>query len=188
MTNFDDRLSALFYRRSCPAAEELGDYHLGRLPAGQRVVIARHLRDCPHCARELALYAAPEPEASMTPVSVLAGLVQRVFWATPATLAAPALRGAEPAPQLYTSPELRVTLEVQAALSGYRRRRLVGMAEPAGGVIGVELWQQAELLDSLLADETGFFAFDRLRPGAYTLCVRQNGDEVWLEVIVTPAA
>ena len=30
--------------------------------------------------------------------------------------------------------------------------------------------------------------FDRLKPGAYLLCLRRNGAEVWLDVAITNGA
>ncbi|MBM4459649.1 MAG: hypothetical protein FJ011_18120 [Chloroflexi bacterium] len=193
MTRMDELLSDVFYRRSCPQPEALGDYHLGRLSPADRLALALHLRECPHCTRELALYAASEQKASMSPADMwdrarnaLTDLVDRVLWAaaTPAVRPVPALRGGEAAVQLYAAEGVQIALDVQPATGGYRRRRLGGKVEPAGAPSGVELWSQSELLDSLLADESGYFAFDRLRPGTYFLCVRRNGAELWVEVVL----
>jgi hypothetical protein len=191
MTHMDKLLSSVFYRRACPPAETLGDYHLGRLAAGQRLATALHLRECPHCAAELALYAASAQERRKSPAEALAaaqrdlaGLVDRVLWATLTPRAQPILRGSGAPPQVFSAEGLQVTLEVQPALTGYRRRRLVGKVEPAGGVVGVDLWMRDTLLDSRLADETGFFAFDRLTPGLYLLSMRKKGVEVWIETAV----
>jgi hypothetical protein len=193
MNPIDDLLSAVFYRLSCPEPEVLGDYSLGRLPAGQRLVVARHLRDCPYCGRELALYALTEPGASAEvgdlrgAVKVgLRSLIGRVSWAHPAPAALPALvlRGNSSAPQVHETEDVRVVLHVQPATSGYRRKRLLGKVEPAGAAIGAELWSEAELLDSITVEGDGYFFFDRLKSGRYILCLRGDGGEVWLEVNV----
>jgi len=198
MTRMDDLLSAVFYRRACPAPETLGDYHLGRLAPGDRLAAALHLRECPHCTAELARYAAsPRDEAG----GVLAGLmgdvrnalaswVSRVAWAAPVAAPAltPALRGAPFPQRTYQTAGVQVILEVQPALSGYRRKRLLGKIEPPTAAIGADLWNAAEILDSLAVGRDGYFAFDRLRPGDYFLCLRGHEMEVWLDVHVAAQA
>ncbi len=194
MTRMDDLLSAVFYRRSCPQPETLGDYHLGRLAPGDRLAVALHLRECPHCTAELALYAGETGGSVGNLVdaarSALAGLVSRVTWASPAPdlALATALRGAPYAPQTYQTEGVQVILEVQPALSGYRRKRLLGKVEPFSGAIGADLWNETDLLDSLAVGRDGYFSFDRLRPGRYILCLRGNGTEVWLDVNVEARA
>ena len=86
MTTIDDLLTAIFYRLSCPEPETLGDYYLKRLPPGGRLVVARHLRDCPHCARELEMYAAPDEEAEGA-LDRLRCLNSRVMCAAPSASA-----------------------------------------------------------------------------------------------------
>lgn len=191
MTKLDELLSAVFYRRSCPTAETLGAYYLGRLEAAERLEVALHMRECPHCARELAFFGADEERAEESHVGFFeaigqkaAGWVARVIWATPAPGMLPALRGGGASPRRYAAEGTEVMLEVQSALSGFRRHRLVGRVSPAARVIGVELWAHSGLLDSMAVAPTGFFAFDRLKPGPYFLCVRRNGVETWLEVAV----
>lgn len=194
MTRMDDLLSAVFYRRSCPQPETLGDYHLGRLAPGERLALALHLRECPHCTAELALYAGETSDrvGDLVDVarSVLANLVSRVAWATPSAgqALAPALRGAPYAPQTYQTEGVQVILEVQPAISGYRRKRLLGKVELFSGMIGADLWNETELLDSLAVGRDGYFAFDRLKPGKYFLCLRGNGAETWLDVHVEARA
>lgn len=47
-------LSSRLYRSTCPSSLTLGEYHLRMLPASQMLVVAQHVRECPHCARETA--------------------------------------------------------------------------------------------------------------------------------------
>ena len=181
----DDLLTAIFYRLSCPEPETLSDYHLRRLSPGERLVVARHLRDCPHCARELEMYASPdeEPEGAL---DQLRGLISRVLWATPSTSGwlAPALRGDPYAQRLYQAEGVQIALEVQPAISGYRRQRLLGQVEPVNMVTEVELCHESEVIESSAVDDEGYFSFDRLKPGAYTLCLRGEEMEIWQEVEV----
>lgn len=53
-TLLQKRLRKQLYRVTCPTPVELGDYHLGLLPAPQVLVVAQHLRECPLCRREVA--------------------------------------------------------------------------------------------------------------------------------------
>src|SRR6185503_18641157 len=54
LARFQDRLKSRLYRVSCPSSLELGEYHLRLLPAPQMLLVAQHVRECPHCERELA--------------------------------------------------------------------------------------------------------------------------------------
>jgi hypothetical protein len=53
-TLLQNSLRKQLYRVTCPTPMELGDYHLGLLPAPQALVVAQHLRECPLCRREVA--------------------------------------------------------------------------------------------------------------------------------------
>ena len=75
-------------------------------------------------------------------------------------------------------------LEVQPATSGYRRQRLLGQVELINVVTEAELWRESEVLESSTVDDEGYFSFDRLKPGTYTLCLRGDEMEVWQEVVV----
>lgn len=46
-------LTSRLFRISCPSATELGDYHLRMLTAPQMLMVSQHLRECPHCTREI---------------------------------------------------------------------------------------------------------------------------------------
>ena len=54
-TRLQTRLRKQLYRVTCPTPIELGDYHLGLLPAPQVLVVAQHVRGCPLCRREVVV-------------------------------------------------------------------------------------------------------------------------------------
>jgi len=54
LARLQDRLSSRLYRITCPSSLELGEYHLRILPPSQMLIVAQHVRECPHCGRELA--------------------------------------------------------------------------------------------------------------------------------------
>src|SRR5690349_15493024 len=68
-TRLQNSLRKQSYRVDCPTPVELGDYHLGYLPAPQVLVVSQHLRECRHCNREVAILenflTEPSPETSL---------------------------------------------------------------------------------------------------------------------------
>ena len=58
-------LKATLYRRSCPPPERLALYQLGFLPASERLAMAKHVRECPHCTKELEDLARVEERPSL---------------------------------------------------------------------------------------------------------------------------
>ncbi len=53
LAQMEKRLKAQLFRVDCPEAMELGEYHLGLLNRKRSKVIKQHIKECPHCAREL---------------------------------------------------------------------------------------------------------------------------------------
>jgi anti-sigma factor RsiW len=182
--NIEQLLFALFYRRSCPAPEMLGDYYLGRLPPGQRLVVAQHLRHCPHCTRELSFYGEENEEAISGPVAWLHRAVSRVRWAmaAPKLLPTPAVRGAPYIQQAYQADSTQIVIETSPARVGYRRLDLIGQIQPAEAANDVELWDanSASTVAIHPVDEMGYFEFRQLPPGDYFLCLRAGEVETWL--------
>src|SRR5215213_11611615 len=68
-THLQNRLRKGSYRVICPTPVELGDYHLGYLPAPQVLVVSQHLRECSLCRREVGdlekFLASLAPESSL---------------------------------------------------------------------------------------------------------------------------
>ena len=48
-------LTIALYRHTCPDAESLVDFCYDDVAVSERQVIAAHLEQCPHCAREIAM-------------------------------------------------------------------------------------------------------------------------------------
>lgn len=78
-----NRLTARLYRLTCPTPLELGEYHLGLLRNEQKTAIAAHLRECPHCMRELAelktYLSELAPPLEPSPVDRVKVLIARLF-------------------------------------------------------------------------------------------------------------
>lgn len=115
------RLTARLYRFNCPSSMELGEYHLRMLPASQMLVIGQHVRECPHCAREVAeLEGFLVPEA---PVESLLGraklLIARYVGPGDVTFTpAPALRGEAKGPITFAAEGIIIVLDIQPATEG----------------------------------------------------------------------
>ncbi len=75
IARLQNKLTARLYRLTCPSPIELGDYQMGLLPSSQRMAIAQHLRECPHCMRELAQLRSYLSELAPPPrTSILEGV------------------------------------------------------------------------------------------------------------------
>ena len=187
----DQLLLALFYRHSCPAPETLGDYYLGRLPPGQRLAVAQHLRHCPHCTRELKFYGKENEEAASGPMNWLHRVVSRVRWAVtaPELLPAPAVRGTPYTQQAYQAEDIPVVIESSPARTGYRRLDFMGQLQPAKAADDVELWDagKATTVETQPIEDMGYFEFRQLSPGDYFLCLRAGETETWMGPIAVEA-
>lgn len=182
--DLDQLLLALFYRHSCPAPETLGDYYLGRLPPGQRLAVAQHLRHCPHCTRELKSYGKENEETASGPVNWLHRVVSHVRWAmtAPDLLPTPAVRGTPYTQQAYRAEDIQVVIEISPARAGYRRLDLMGQLQPAKAADDVELWDadKATTVQTQPVEDMGYFEFRQLPPGDYFLCLRAGEAETWI--------
>ena len=175
--SWDDLLSTIFYRQSCPSAEMLADYAMKLLAPGQRLVVAQHLRRCPHCTEELGLFAEP----GQTP-GFIAQLVNRVRWAVahPALQPAP-LRGSSLRQLVYTAEETTIDIETAPSPGGFDRLRLTGEIVSPIHFTEAELWdeEQAQTMAVSAVDE-GYFDMTGLARASYLLCLKTDGAELWL--------
>ncbi len=94
-------LRTALYRRACPAPEQLGLYQLNLLLAAERLVMARHMRECPHCAQELEELARMGDQPSLLEkLRGAVGTIEAVLLPLPRPQTVP-LRGAAPALQRF---------------------------------------------------------------------------------------
>ena len=191
LARLQGRLTARLYRAVCPTTVELGEYHLGLLPGERAAAVARHLAECPHCARETAqlreylgaLVPHPEPTPLEQVQVLVAQLVRRIEEsiqpAPPALAPAYALRGEGAGPLLYQAGDVQISIEVQADAAHPGRRLLLGFA------IGIEiadleacLAQEEQPVATVPVDELGNLAVPNLAPGTYHLILRGPTIEV----------
>jgi len=177
----EEFLRSILFRASCPSEEELGNFYLDKLERGRHLAVALHLRECPHCAAELAMFAVPEDEMGL--FQDVKSFLQRVLWARPSPTGSLAWARGALKHHSYTTEGVEVTLETDLERTGYQRYRLLGQIEPADVATTVELWQEEDIVAESPVDELGYFQFDRLQPVTYRLCLKGRGTEIWLDQV-----
>lgn len=181
-----NRLRARWYRSTCPSSMELGDYHLGLLPASQTLVVAQHVRECPHCRREIAELEEflAEPDVPPDILGTAKVLFARLIGAgtESGSAAFGALRGESKGPLVFEADGVVITLDVSPGPNG--QVSILGQvaADDQDQWTGarVEL-QQADtppLTTSL--DDLGAFRFEAIRPGATKFMIT-SADSIVIE-------
>lgn len=191
-----DRLTDRLYRALCPTPHELGEYHLGMLSPPQTKAIARHLANCPLCAREvnqLAEYLeslSPATEASLLR-RVQEGvrvLVAKLVSGEQGVAGQPTLvpvyagvRGEQAESSLYQADGIQVVIGIQTDGEHPGNKVILGL------VIGLEirevkahLWQAHRLITTVPVDELGNFVISGLAPGSYELLL--SGPEIEVHI------
>jgi hypothetical protein len=196
-------VAAGLYRRSCPPADELGEYHLGLLGRKRAAEITRHLQQrCPYCRRELALLQsflgdlAPEPqpggaEAAQERLRVtVARLVRgaRELLRPPQPGFEPVyagVRGQGGAQTEFEAGNVRVVAGAEQDADALDRVVLLGLttgAELEGAT--VRLWQRIDQDTTLVAtvplDEAGNFSASGLERGKYELMLGGSDWEIYI--------
>lgn len=173
------------YRRSCPQSDQLVAYNQGDLRDNEKLVVAQHLRQCPHCARELAGLAREER----------VGLRERLRAAIEvleATLVIPSPRVAvvRDAPEVrveqwvYRIGEIEITLSQRAVWAQPGRWDLSGqvhVGERVPEMIGgarMELYRGDGLIAIAELDPRGCFAFAGVEPSDYVLSLLWGGRDI----------
>lgn len=182
-------LSAALTRADCPAPELLLRYQAGLLGAEEAAIVAEHIAACADCTEELALLAEP-PAPSLAGSLARAGARILRALLQPAPPPALALRGDEPGGRrvayavegyqvlLATTPGRPATGPAQ--LEG----QLLSPGAPATGMARISAGEA--IVAEAEVDELGFFAFDQLPPGSYTLTLDLGEDQIVVEPLAVP--
>ena len=193
------QLTARLYRLACPEPVELGDYHLGLLASGRALVVAAHLRECPHCTGEVSQLKdflselAPLPAGPAKGLKVLVARLLGVRAAgRPPGMSArsPAfmpLRGDAPVPITLEVGGVLILLDVQPAAGG--RLAVLGQvaSEDQDDWTGaaVELRSRDVLQAGAAVDELGAFRLEGISPGLGELkIISSSGPVIVVEIEV----
>ena len=86
LARMENHLKAQLFRVDCPEAMELGEYQLGLLNRKRSKGIEQHIKECPHCARELdqlrAFLQEGMPQAKETWLNGVKVLIARLLGET----------------------------------------------------------------------------------------------------------
>jgi hypothetical protein len=180
-----DVLHVALHRVSCPPSEHLALYQMRLLTAHEQLVIARHVRTCPHCQRELEMLAGETTAPSLlTRLRRSAEAIQAVL--APPLAAASGLRGGAPI-QRFQTEALEIHISV---MEGHRRgrRTVMGRLHPRDErhppVAGTEVWLlRGEQAWAAPVEADGAFTFEDVEPGTYDLGVECGGEAIIAEGI-----
>jgi anti-sigma factor RsiW len=178
----DALLAEALYRADCPPADRLLEHSAGLLDADVARLIEAHLAICAHCQSEVALISAPP---STNPAARLAAGLAAARTLVRATLTgggpALALRGAEGKALRYDAGTYQVIIGTIPPPSPR------GTGQIEGQLIGGTSAGLAELLDgdALIQagelDALGYFAFDDVAAGVYTIRLTHDVDLIIVE-------
>lgn len=119
-------LTSRLYRITCPPTEELGEFHLRMLSAPQMLVVAQHVRECPHCKREINQLEeflsdlAPASESNLLEQTkvLVARLISGQGSSTVGGEPSLALRGEDSGPLTFEAEGVVIVLDIQPATEG----------------------------------------------------------------------
>jgi hypothetical protein len=158
----------------CPDADLLASYILDTLVGTEQLTVAAHVRNCPMCSRDVALCRTPEPR----PRALVARLLPLAL--------APGRRGAADRANVrqYVAADVVVELTIAPPTGDYWRvtgqvlRAGVGLNERVVTMrTGRRRYQQ-------ISDTEGFFTFEDLPSGRYTLIVDDGQIRVQIRSLV----
>jgi len=194
LANLQNRLVSRLYRLTCPSSMELGDYHLRMLPANQALVVAQHLRECPHCAREvsqLGSYLSDLTSETNLPGKVNAIIAQLIHGGSSAQdsgVSDPAfasLRGGDDEPFIYQADHVQIAIEVQEDVEQPGRRILLGLITglKSNGFM-MEAYQEEKIVATTFVDEIGNFIFSHFSPETYELILLGPDTEIRIQSFI----
>jgi len=180
-------LRAVLHRVSCPTPERLGLYQLNLLPTREQLIVARHVRECPHCARELEELARVGSRPSLLErLHRAVDVVEAVLLPAPRLQVAP-LRGTIPALQRFRAERLDVHISVQPGHAQGARTvmgRLVPHDEITPPIPGIEVWLiRDDRAWAAAVEASGVFSFEEVAPGEYAVGLEWDGQAVLMEGI-----
>jgi hypothetical protein len=188
---FQKHLKTRLYRSTCPSSEQLGEYYLRMAPANQRLAIAQHLRECPHCASEINTLtdflkeesSQPEPVKSLR--TVFAKLVSGAAGAG-SQQTFPALRGQAKDLPIFEGEGIVITIDLQDNPDG--QVSILGQLAAddqdqwTGATVELKQAYVSPLVTSL--DDLGSFTFETLYPISLQISVTsQQGIAVETEKV-----
>lgn len=199
MTELEDRLTAALYRANCPDTMELGEYYLGMISETRAAFVEQHLKECPHCSREVAqldgFLAQVKSDLEYSTVERVKIWIARRVPDLTAGVGDPApafaLRGADDEADsarslIFEAGDAQLMIEVQDEPGDTGRKTIIGLVigiDPAG--IEARLWREGQPLSTTTIDDLGNFTFTDLESARYELILSGPGAEIHVQEILT---
>jgi glutaredoxin len=173
LDRFQKHLTTRLYRSTCPSSLELGEFHVRMLPAPQRLVIASHLRECPHCQQEVTLLDGfmrePAPQTSI--LEAVKVLMARLV--SGGALPGTALRGEAKTSPVFEADGTVISLNVQPGPND--EISILGQmaADDQDRWTGASVELKQPYLAALhtTIDDLGAFTFDSVDPGSVQITI-----------------
>jgi hypothetical protein len=195
LEHFQKTLTAQLHRIDCPPSLELGEYYLRILPASQMLVLSQHVRECPHCAGEVAELEGflgeqvPGTEDGLFGRTKL--LIARLVGGGDLrfTPTSPALRGEGKGPITFAAEGIIIVLDIQPSPEG--KVNILGQiaADHQDDWTGalVELRRDSLLQISTTVDDLGAFQCEGVKPGQQELRIfPKNGSVIVISNFEVP--
>jgi len=185
---FQDNLTSRLYRITCPTSLELGEFHLRLLADPQMLLVAQHVRECPHCTREIAQLKEFLSDLMPTSGENLLGkvkvLIAQLIAGQPgepsSTPAFAALRGEAKGPLVFEADGIVITLDVQSRTNG--QISILGQvaADDQDSWTGavVELRQADALPITASLDDLGAFRFEEAHLGSTEITITPSNGNI----------
>ncbi len=189
LDRFQKRLTRQIYRVTCPPSIELGQFHQRMLPASQKLIIAQHVSQCPHCTRELAelekFLSRLEPSTGLqAPLrTIIARLIGREGPGQDANdpHLAPlfaGLRGGEE-PFIFHAENIRIVIDVQKDAEQPELKVIIGLVTGLeSGEFIVQASQAGQIIATSRINQIGNFLIPHLKSGIYELTLLGSSLEI----------
>ena len=171
-------LTARLYRASCPKPDQLIAYQRGDLRGNEKLTVAQHLRQCPHCAREMAVLTHEEEEDVDPGERFRTAIEIRVAPGMERTTA-----------QVHRLCHVKVTVTQRLTRANPGRWDISGQVDLGGygpeSIDGttVQLYRGEALVATITVSPRGQFTFRDLEPADYDLDLVWGGSGVRLEKV-----
>ena len=171
-------LTARLYRITCPSPSELGEYHLRILPSPRMLVIAQHVRECPHCESEVAqlenFLKDLTPDVKPGLPTIIRVLVARLISGNGEGAAlTPALRGERKGPIILEADGVVITLDLESGSD--KQVSILGQVaadeQDQWTNASVELQQADMPILATSLDDLGAFRFEAVHLGVTQIII-----------------
>ncbi len=184
----DSFLSAVLFRASCPAPDELLQYQTDGLSPFEQQRIAGHVAGCPHCSGELA-YLSVEASPSLLDRlrSWLADQIANRPALTLQPIAQPkmALRGVADTRQDFAQGNYRVSLSLSPNLDGTLALTgsTVNIADPLIEFDGTAVFTDSETVVKASIDSFGYFAVPDLPFSTFAVLLKLSEQIIVIDAV-----